>query len=157
MKRKVLGIIPNELELKIPPFISSCYDHSEKMTEFIYNTGIDINLCNQECSNVDTISKLLADKGFLVFSVDETEDAKWMVIYIPEKVSPKQFKYFEERMTKFKEYMIEYLVKQPDSLFAHKYQENLDRPVIDSLIDDLKEHLIAKEKNKTLIREKNNQ
>lgn len=155
MKRKVLGIIPNELEIKLPPFISSCYSHFEKMTEFIYNSGI--NLYEQENSNMDTISKILATKGFLVFSVDETDDAKWMAIYIPEKVSQKQLEYFEQRKVNFKHYAIEYLVKQPDNTFKHKYQETVEKPIIDSLIDDLKEHLIIKEKNKTLIREKTNQ
>lgn len=154
MERKVLGIIPNELEIKLPPFISSCYNHLEKMTEFIYNTGI--NLYEQENSNIDTISKILADQGFLVFSVDETEYAKWMVIYIPEIVSLKQLEYFEKRKVNFKHYAIEYLVKQPDNTFKHKYQENVEKSIIDSLIDDLKERLTIKQKNKTLIREKNN-
>ena len=152
MKRKVLGIIPNELEIKLPPFISSCYSHFEKMTEFIYNSGI--NLYNQENSNIDEISKILADQGYLVFSVDETDEVKWMIIYVPEKVSPKQLEYFEQRKNNFKQYTIEYITKQPDNAFKHKYQENVEKPIIDSLMDDLKERLTIKEKSKALIREK---
>ena len=155
MNRKVVGVLPNELEIKLPPFISSCYNHFDKIKEFIYNTGI--NLYGQERDNIDTTSKLLADQGFLVFSVDEIEQVKSLVIYIPEKISPKQLEYFEKRKEPFSQYIIEYLIKQSNGLFEHKYQDNLDRPVIDSLINDLKERLTTKEKNKTLIREKNNQ
>lgn len=155
MNRKILGIIPNELEIKLPPFISLCYDHLEKILEFIYNTGI--NLYDKENSDIDTISKLLAEQGYLIFSVDETENAKWMIIYIPEKVSQNQLNYFEKRKNNFKEYAIEYLTKQSDDTFKSKYQENIEKSIIDSLIDDLTNRLTTKEKNKTLIREKNNQ
>lgn len=158
MNRKVVGVLPNELEINLPPFISSCYEHSEKMREFIYNSGIKLyGQENFDVDTVDTISKLLADQGYLVFSVDENESINYIIIYVPEKTSPKQIEYFEKRKEPFKKYTMECLLKKSDNTFETKEQSNTDKPVVEVLIEELKKReMQPKEyKYKTLVREKN--
>lgn len=153
MNRKIVGVLPNELKTSLRTFISSGLSHLEIIQKFIKYNDIYVS----DYFNIyamDTIAKLLTDEDFLVFSVDENENNKLMIVYVPEQVSSNQLNYFEKRREQLKQYPIEYLLKNSDNTFEIKEQSSTDMQIIDALIEDLKLREVKIEKPKSLVREK---
>lgn len=150
MNKKLVVIIPNELEMKnLSLFVTLCKSsHLAVLKEFIYNTGIELS--EDILEHPDKTSKALAEQGLLIMLTDEFDNTKEITVYLPLKTSPKQLDYFEKRKGPLQSYNISLSLKKEDGHFEIIDKTNADRPIIDILIDKLKERLVEKGKTKTL-------
>ena len=140
MDKKLVIIIPNELETRLPIFSTKCNWHQEAMFQFIYHN--DLNLYGHEQESADTLSKCLTDMGFCIILVDEYRDTSLMVAYIPTKVSPKQLEYFCRGKDILSKYNILVALREENNSYKTLEKESLNKPMIELLIEELNKRLV---------------
>lgn len=145
MNKKTVIIIPNEFIFNINPFFYKCDQyHIEGFNKFIYQN--DLSISSPLLRNSDKISKELADQGFVVMLVDnfyqEKEYIKNLVIYIPEKISKKQFEYFKENKKEIENHNLMVMLTDESKKFKFLDQTTTDNPIIDELSAILNDRLI---------------
>lgn len=145
--KKIVVIIPNELETNIPLFVSSCdNDHCEKLREFMYQN--DFSLLKDARITSQEIAFSLGEQGFCVLLGLETSDIKNLIAFLPNKVSPKQYEYFSKRESGFKKYDFSFFEYTDNENWNIVDKTTFTGNIIEELLERLKQKLIAYSKIK---------
>jgi len=95
-KQKKVIIIPNETIYKLAPFTKICEnDHRETMLEFIYETGVEVQVENIYRTSSQELAYELVEQGFCILLYNNKMEPANLTIYLPEKLSIEQKKYLE--------------------------------------------------------------
>ena len=149
MNKKVVIVIPNEYEVNISLYVKSCNYHAEGIRSFIYEAGIDLH--GKEILNINEMSYELSKQGYVIMNFDSFNGFENFVIYLPNKISPKQLEYFEKRKEQLKNYNIAFCVHNGHNTLNITDKTTTDKPIIDELLNELNNRLISKQtKTKTL-------
>jgi hypothetical protein len=149
MGKKSVIIIPNEQYVKIPLYVKSCKLHSEGIQNFVFQN--DINLFGKEYSySFQEIAFELAEQDYLVMGYDEIENMKNLIIYLPNRISPKQLEYFEKRKEGLKDYNLMFYSHTEDNKIKMYDNTTTSVPIIDELMKELKLKLSNKKHIKKL-------
>lgn len=137
--RKIVVIIPNELETNIPLFTFSCEDnHREGIWEFLYQN--DFPLPEEKRITSQEISFSLAEQGFCVLMGEEDETEKNLVAFLSTRISPNQYEYFERRKKGLENYNFAFFDRTDNSLW-----NIIDRTTFSG---DIMEEFLKRLKNK---------
>lgn len=142
MNRKITIIIPNELETKLPLFVFPCDSHQDGVTAFIIENGICLG--KDELVSAHSQSCVLAEQGFCVMHYDQENGEETLLVYLPEKISPKQYTWFQKRQTGLSKYkylfFYNYTKEKTWQLFD---QETTKNPILSELMQQLEEKQIS--------------
>lgn len=153
MDKKLVIILPNEQNLRIPIYKKKCQSHIEAIKSYVFQN--DINLYGKEYSYSFTeISFELASQDYLVIAYDEVDNIKNLIIFLPYQISPKQLEYFEERKEWFKNYNLMFYSYKEDNIIEIYDETTIQKELImDELLKELNVRLKDKTKTKKLIKE----
>lgn len=160
MNKKQIIIIPNEQEVRLPIFTKKCNYHREGIINFVFNNGI--NLYGKEYSqSFPEMSFELAEQNYLVIGTDEWNNMMTLIVFVPNKVSPKQIEYFEKGKEKLNKYNIMFysydenkkLKIYDNATINVYYRKNDEITIYDELIKELNRKLPTKNKTKKLVKE----
>lgn len=103
--KKVI-IIPNENKTNIPIFVKQCDQfHEEGLKKFFYQTDIAMPIQKGVRVTYEMIDYLV-EEGYCVTMLDDIEKTKFLIIYLPEKISTNQLAYFENKLDTFSDFYI---------------------------------------------------
>lgn len=88
----------------------------------------------------------LSKQDYLVMGYDEVGDLKTLIIFLPNKISPKQLEYFVRRKEGLKDYNIMFYSYGEDYKIQIHDKTTVQEPIIDNLMEELNNRLIDKKK-----------
>ena len=146
MIKKFIVIIPNELEVNLPIYVKECRNfHEDKIRDFINEAGIEID-CVHKLNTVE-LSFKLTKLGYLVILGIVEESNRDLIVFVPDKVSDRQFKYFidREKGLRFNYEVMAYISTEKIN-WQMLDSTTTDKLVIDELISILKKRVVEKKK-----------
>lgn len=152
MDKKLVIILPNEQNLRIPIYKKKCQSHIEAIKSFVFQN--DINLYGKEYSYSFTeISFELASQDYLVIAYDEIDNIKNLIIFLPKETSPNQLKYFEEKKEWFKNFNIMFYSAKEDNKMEIYDKTTTKEPIIEELLKELNNKLKNNNQKKLILKQ----